>query len=43
VEINMMVLFEWMLQGQRAQSEIASVMERLVKRNKEFNGKVAVM
>jgi hypothetical protein len=38
-EINMMVLFERMLQEQRAQSEAASAVERIVKRNGEFNGK----
>jgi hypothetical protein len=38
-EINMMVLFERMLQEQRAQSEVASAVERIVKRNGEFNRK----
>jgi hypothetical protein len=38
-EINMMVLFERMFQEQRAQSEAASAVERIVKRNGEFNGK----
>jgi hypothetical protein len=38
-EINMMILFERMLQEQRAQSEAASAVERIVKRNGEFNGK----
>jgi hypothetical protein len=38
-EINMMVLFERMLQEQRAQSEAASAVEWIVKRNGEFNGK----
>jgi hypothetical protein len=38
-EINMMVLFERMLQEQRAQSEAASTFERIVKRNGEFNQK----
>jgi hypothetical protein len=39
VEINMMVLFERMLQEQRAQSEAASAVERIMKRNGELNGK----
>jgi hypothetical protein len=38
-KINMMVLFERMLQEQRAQSEVALAVERIVKRNGEFNGK----
>jgi hypothetical protein len=38
-EINIMVLFERMLQEQCAQSEPASAVERIVKRNGEFNGK----
>jgi hypothetical protein len=38
-EINMMVLFKRMLQEQRAQSKAASAVERIVKRNREFNGK----
>jgi hypothetical protein len=38
-EINMMVLFERMLQEQRVQSEVASAVEQIVKRNGEFSGK----
>jgi hypothetical protein len=38
-KINMMVSFERMFQEQRAQLDVASVVERLLKRNKEFNGK----
>jgi hypothetical protein len=38
-EINMMVLFERMLQEKRAQLEAALVVERIVKHNGEFNGK----
>ena len=36
---NMMAMFEWMLQEQCAMSEIAAVVERLVQRNGQFNGK----
>ena len=36
---NMMMMFEWMLQEQRAMSEIAATVERLVQRNGKFNGK----
>ena len=36
---NMMAMFEQMLQEQRAMSEIAAVVERLVLRNGQFNGK----
>ena len=35
----MMALFEWMLQEQCMMSEIAAVVERLVQRNMQFNGK----
>jgi hypothetical protein len=38
-EIKMMVLFERMIQEQCAQLEAASAVERIVKRNGEFNGK----
>jgi hypothetical protein len=38
-EINMMVLFERMFQEQRAQLEVASMVEWIVKRNGEFNRK----
>ena len=36
---NMMMMFERMLQEQRAMSEIAASVERLVQRNGQFNGK----
>ena len=36
---NMMAMFERMLQEQRATSEIAAVVERIVQRNMQFNGK----
>ena len=36
---NMMMMFERMLQEQRAMSEIAASVERLVQRNEQFNGK----
>ena len=35
----MMMMFERMLQEQRAMSEIAASVERLVQRNGQFNGK----
>ena len=35
----MMAMFERMLQEQRTRSEIAAVVERLVQRNGQFNGK----
>ena len=35
---NMMAMFERMLQEQRAMSEIAATVERLVQRNGQFNG-----
>ena len=35
----MMAMFERMLQEQRTMSEIAAVVERLVQRNGQFNGK----
>ena len=38
-EINMMMMFEWMLQEQREMSEITTVVQRLVQRNGQFNGK----
>jgi hypothetical protein len=37
--INMMTLFKRMLQEQRAMSEVASVVERLMHRHGQFNGK----
>ena len=36
---NMMAMFERMLQEQRAMSKIVVVVERLVQRNGQFNGK----
>ena len=36
---NMMMMFERMLQEQRAMSEIAAAVERLVQRIGQFNGK----
>ena len=36
---NMMMMFERMLQEQRAMSEIEASVERLVQRNGQFNGK----
>ena len=36
---NMMMMFERMLQEQRAMSEIAATVERLVQQNGQFNGK----
>jgi hypothetical protein len=38
-EINIMVLFERMLQEQCAQSEAVLAVEWMMKRNREFNGK----
>jgi diaminopimelate decarboxylase len=38
-EINIMVLFKRMVQEQLAQLDVASVVERTVKLNREFNGK----
>ena len=35
----MMMMFERMLQEQRAMTEIAASVERLVQRNGQFNGK----
>jgi hypothetical protein len=39
IEINMMVLFKRRLQEQHSQSEGPSAVERLLKWNREFNGK----
>ena len=36
---NMMAIFKRMLQEQRAMSEIVAAVERLVQRNRQFNGK----
>ena len=36
---NMMMMFERMLQEQRAMSEIVAIVERLVQRNGQFNGR----
>ena len=38
-EINVMMMFERMLQEQREMSEIKALVERLVQRNGQFNGK----
>jgi hypothetical protein len=37
--VNIMTLFEKMLQEQRAMSEVATAVDRLVQRNGKFNGK----
>ena len=36
--VNMMMMFEWMLQEQHKMLEITSVVQWLVQRNEQFNG-----